>query len=229
MRLFTTRFAAMLVVAFALAEVRTAAAQVCVGRPVAQGAPGRIGARYTSYPESNSESSKEYGVEAGLTSTSGTFGSAAFALTKIADVGNAKSIEGWLGQAVTPEGSPVQICPVGGIRYTALPSVSLANISVDSHLLTYSIGATLGISLGSDPSLQFVPFGGAYFQRQQASSSGGGFSSSESANNGLYEIGVVVVVNRQFSIGPVMRNVFGVPDSGRAAYGVIVSYSLGGR
>jgi len=224
MRLLTTRFAAMFVAAFALTEVRTAAAQLCVGRPVAQSAPGRIGARYTSYPGSENE----YGLEAGLTSTSGTFGSAALALTKISDVGNAKSAEGWLGQGFTPEGSSVQICPLAGIRYTSLPSFSLANVTYDSHILTYSIGATVGLSLGSDPSMQFVPFGGVYFERQQASLSGGGFSNTDGANNGLYEIGVVLVVNHQFSVGPVMRNIFGIPDyNERPAYGVIFSYSLG--
>src|SRR5262249_15874510 len=146
----------------------------------------------------------------------------------ISDVGNAKSAEGWLGQAITSEGSPVQICPLAGIRYMALPSLSIANINIDSHVLTYSIGATLGVSLGSDPSMQFVPFGGAYFQLQQVTSSGAGSSNSDGSNNGLYEVGVVLVVNHQFSVGPVMHNVFGIPDyNERPAYGVIFSYSLG--
>jgi hypothetical protein len=75
--------------------------------------------------------------------------------------------------------------------------------------------------------MHFIPFGGAYFQRQHFTASGAGASSSDNFNNGLYELGIVLVANQRISIGPVMRNVFGIEHSGRAAYGLIASFSFG--
>jgi hypothetical protein len=216
--------------AMLVAEARPAAAQFCVGRPVAKGSAGRVGARFISYPGSENE----YGIEGGLTSTSGLFGSAGLALTHSPDFdGNITSGELWVGQAFTPQGSTLQICPIAGLEYVSFPSFKFVNPiggtvgTVDSHATVFSLGATAGIPLGSDPSMQFVPFGGVYFQHQEVSASGGGQSSSGGFNNGLYEIGIVLVANQRFSVGPVMRNVFAIERSERAAYGVIFSYSLG--
>jgi hypothetical protein len=218
------RILVLLSAAALVAEARPAAAQFCVGRPVAKGSAGRVGARYISYPGSQSE----YGIEGGLTSTSGLFGSAGMAITHISSPdGNAKSGEVWVGQAFTPQGSTLQICPIVGLEYVSLPSFSSLIGTIDSHATVVSLGTTLGIPLGSDPSVQFVPFGGAYFQHQEVNVSQGSQSSSQGFNNGLYEIGIVVVANQRFSVGPVMRNLFGIDHSGRAAYGLIASYSLG--
>jgi hypothetical protein len=219
-----SRILVLLSVAALVTEARPAAAQFCVGRPVAKGSPGRVGARYISYPGSQSE----YGIEGGLTSTSGLFGSAGMAITHISTPdGNAKSGEVWIGQAFTPQGSTLQICPMAGVEYVSFPTFSSLGGNIDSHATLVSVGTTLGIPLGSDPSMQFVPFGGAYFQHQEVSVSQGTRSTSEGLNNGMYEIGIVVVANQRFSVGPVMRNVFGIDHSGRAAYGLIASYSLG--
>lgn len=66
----------------------------------------------------------------------------------------------------------------------------------------------------------------AYFQHTRASNSNDP-SPIDTFTNGLYEIALAFVVKRRLSIAPMMRDVFAIRPTGRAAYGVSVSYGFG--
>lgn len=223
MRISTLRFATILSLTLGL-SAQPLTAQLCLGRPVSQPSPVRIGARYILNPGASSQ----YGLELGAVANSGIFGSATLAASALGgDRGTLRIGELSLGQVISGRVSALVICPLAGVQYLRPPSTEQRGITIDSHQLTYSLGASLGMPFAVNPSLDLVPFGGTYFQRHQYNASGGGTSMSVSTNTGLYELGVVLVANRRFSIGPVMRNVFGTNYKGRPGYGLVTSFSFG--
>jgi hypothetical protein len=220
---------AVLVLTLGVARTAPIAAQLCIGRVASPTTLAHVGARYVSYPASQ----REYGLEVGLASTSGLFGSGAIALTTVSDPnGTAKSGEIWMGAAVSTNDPRIVVCPLTGLQYTVLPTPNVVGVRRTGHSFAYSLGVSIGAPFPASSALQVVPFAGAYFQLQQFNYTSDALFSDNVAidnfHNGLYETGLAIVAGRRLSIGPVMRNVFATERSGRPAYGVVMSFGFGG-
>lgn len=139
-------------------------------------------------------------------------------------------IEGRVGAQFTYEMErPLHVCPVFIVnRLWASDIAGFDDVNVSSN--TFRFGADAGLLVYETGTTQFVPTVGLHFGRISASAESEGeelFDQSETG--GLFNLGVGVLFNQQFSITPLVSFPFGFGDQARKSFSITALYAFGAR
>ena len=198
-------------VLFALAVVALPAirlsAQTCIGKAAFSAGPVRLGAGFGS-----SDGEKSYGVSMAVGARSGGYVSGDLTRFEYSDVdGSSRSVALDAGWAINLNPSrTVQFCPEVGYQRVSEPDIQEAGYTITTSVRAVSYGGSFGETVAVLPSLDLVPFAGAYYVATRATATLVSVSRSESLNYGEFDAGAGFVIDKTLTLRPAVVIPFGV-------------------
>jgi hypothetical protein len=201
-------------VLFALAVVALSAtrlsAQTCVGAAAFSAGPVRLGAGLGT-----SDGVKSYGVGMAAGAKSGGYVSGGLSRIEYSDLdGSGRSVALGAGWAINMNRSrTVQFCPEVGYQHVSGPDLEYAEYKITTSARAVSYGGAFGGTVAVSPSLDLVPFTGAYYVTTRATATLVTDSRSESQDYGEFDVGAGFVINKTLTLQPSVGIPFGVSEA----------------
>jgi hypothetical protein len=228
-RTLRTGVAAALV---SLAAIPAAGAQNCLGLPSFAAAPMRIDGGLSTGNDATS-----FTIGASIGAARGPFGSLAYDRTNFDDEGtsidlsaNGFTIAGGYELNLTSSASgprvvPISLCPVASYSWSKMDFDELGD-DIDVSARKLSLGFAIGAPVASSSSLSVVPFGRLQFVHATGSVEAFDVDEDESEQGGQLDLGVGLVLNRLFTIRPLVSIPIGFDDLD-TSFGVTVHFNFG--
>jgi len=214
-------------VGFALAVVALSAtrlsAQTCVGSASFASGPIRLGAGLAT-----SDGQKGYGVSVAAGAGSGVYAWGGLSRIEYSDLdGSSKSVTLGAGYAINLNRSrTIQFCPEVGYQRVSGPDIQYAGYTITTSARASSYGGSFGGTVAVLPSLELVPFIGAYYVTSRATATLVTDSRSESQNYGEFDVGAGFVISKLLTLQPSVAIPFGVAGA-KSTFGIGLSFNFG--
>jgi hypothetical protein len=222
MKLTTTLAAITLACAASIAE-----AQICLGTASFATGPIRIDGSFSTIDDATSLS-----VGASVGAPRGPFVSVNVNRTDIDEVDESATGFGILGgleldlsTSASSRSARFSLCPVASFNYSTA-DFDLLGESVEFSANTLSAGLALGAEVTASPTLSVIPFGALSVVRQSVDFEGFGEDAEESETGGSLDLGLGLVLNRRFTIRPLISIPLGF-EGADPAFGVSVHFNFG--
>jgi hypothetical protein len=216
-----------------LATVSSVGAQNCLGLPSFAAAPLRVDGGFRSGDDVATFSG---GLSVGA--ASGPFGSLAYDRTNFDDQGTNVDLSangftltgGYELDLASPAGTAsggrrFSLCPVVGFSWAKMDFDEIGD-EIDITMRKLSLGVSVGTPVASSPTLSVVPFGTLQFVNATGSVDAFGTDDSESEQGGQIDLGIGLVLNRLFTIRPVVSIPIGF-EGVDTSFGVTVHFNFG--
>ena len=208
-------------VSFATTEL---AAQTCVGAASYASGPVRLGGGYAS-----TDGTKSYGLTLGVGAKAGPFASASVSRSEYSDL-DAHGTGVALGAGYAFDLKPtrtVQFCPLASLARESGPDVDYGGSTIALSVRDVGIGGSFGGVVPVTPTLDLVPFAGAYFVASRFSATFQGDTQSDSQNAGEADVGAGFVINRTLTLQPSVAIPFGT-DGAKSVLRLALAFNFGG-
>lgn len=211
-------FGLLVVLTAFLSIPTTVSGQICHGGPALGSATGNVGGGASFF-----DGGKQY--SGGVTIGSDFFGSGSFSFTDFDDSTlSLKRLSGGVGYEVRNPDSQVSFCPSFGLGY----GFGLEISGIDITTLSVIPAVAAGLETAISPTVSIVPFAQAALIWQRVSADAGPLGDdSESETNGALGLGVALMFNQVFSIGPAVNIPIGT-DDGDTSFGIGLAVAFGG-
>ena len=198
---------------------------MCIGSASFAAGPVRLGADLAT-----SEGEKGYGVSLTAGSQAGPYASGSLARIEYSDLdGSSTSVFLGAGYAINLNRSrTVQFCPEVGYQHLSGPDIDYAGYKITTSARAYSYGGAFGGTVSVLPSLDLVPFAGAYYVTTRATATLVSDSQSESLNYGEFDVGAGFVINKALTLQPSVAIPFGV-SGGKSTFDIGFAFNFGKR
>lgn len=217
-----------------LVAIPAAGAQNCLGLPSFAAAPLRIDGGLSSGDDATS-----FTVGASIGAARGPFGSLAYDRTNFDDQGtnvdlssNGFTIAGGyeleLPSASSASSSTrrFSLCPVASYSWSKMDFDELGD-DIDVSARKLSLGFAIGTPIASSSTLSVVPFGALQFVHLNGSVEAFDVDEDESEQGGQLDLGIGLVLNRLFTIRPLVSIPIGF-EGAETSFGVTVHFNFGG-
>jgi hypothetical protein len=212
------------------ASASTATAQACLGTPSFATSPIRLDASLTS---GNDATTYAAGLSVGA--ARGPFAGASIGRTSFdeefdefdADATTVGLRGGWdvtLAPA-SPGARSFSLCPIVGFDFSN-GEFERPGEDIDFSTRTFSLGLALGSRFAASPTLALVPFGAIAYNNSSLEIED--IDVDESEDYGTIDLGVGFVINRIFTIRPLVSIPVGLEDAD-PTFGVSLHLNFGGR
>jgi hypothetical protein len=216
-----------------LVAIPAAGAQNCLGLPSFAAAPLRVDGGFSSGDDATS-----FTVGASLGAPRGAFGSLAYDRTNFDDQGtdvdlsaNGFSVSGGYeldlaSSAGSTNGARrFSLCPVASYSWSKMDFDELGD-DLDISMRTLSLGFSIGTPIASSPTLSVVPFGTLQFVNATGSVEAFDVDEDDSEQGGRLDLGVGLVLNRLFTIRPLVSIPIGF-EGAESRFGLTVHFNFG--
>jgi hypothetical protein len=213
-----------------LAAIPAAGAQNCLGLPSFAAAPLRVDGGLSTGNDATS-----FTVGASVGAARGPFGSLAYDRTNFDDDGtnvdlsaNGFTVSGGYelnltSSATAPRATAFSLCPVASFGYQKADFDEIGD-EIDLTTKLFSLGVSLGAPIASSPTLALVPFATLRFLNVNTNSDA--FAVDESEQGGALDLGLGLVLNRLFTIRPLISIPIGFEEVD-TSFGVTVHFNFG--
>ncbi len=214
-------------VLFALAVVALSAtrlsAQTCVGSAAFSAGAVRLGAGLGT-----TNGTKSYDVNLAAGANSGPYASGGLSRIEYAGIdGSSKSFSLGAGYAINLNRSrTVQFCPEIGYQRVSLPDYCDAGYKITTSDREVAYGGAFGGTVVVSPSLDLVPFTGAYYVASRATSYLASVSRAETLSYGKFDVGAGFVIKKTLTLQPSLAIPFGV-SGGKSVLEIGVAFNFG--
>jgi hypothetical protein len=214
-------------VSFALAVVALSAtrlsAQSCVGSASFSAGPVRLGAGLGT-----SDGVKSYGVSMAAGASSGVYASGSLSRIEYSDLdGSSRSVGVGAGYAINLNRSrTIQFCPEASYQHVSGPDIEYVGQKITTSARAFSYGGSFGGTVAVMPSLDLVPFMGAYYVTTRATATLVTDSRSETQNYGEFDVGAGFVINKALTLQPSVSIPFGVSGA-KSTFDIGFAFNFG--